>query len=237
MSVEELIIVAVAAMIGSTAQGCTGIGFGLMAGPVLVGIDPDFTPGPLLVPVLLISGRHIVAEWSHLDRSGLRPLLMGAPVGLVGAVVLLGTISDRALSVLVGAIVTVAAIAVLYGGGPRRTRTNMVALGAFTAFTGATAGLPGPAMTIAYHDAPPATFRSTSSLFVSMFVVVATVVLAVFGEYGGREVELTLLLVPPIIAGLIAARYLRPVIDTTIFRPAILVLAALGGLALIGRSL
>lgn len=237
MSVEELIIMAVVATIGSIAQGCTGIGFGLIAGPVLVAIDSDFAPGPLLLMALVISVRHVVVEWTHLDRPGLRSLLMGAPVGMAGGLVVLSALSDRALALLVGSIVTVAAVVVLAGVGPRRNRRTMLAGGAFTAFTGVTAGLPGPPISIVYHDAPPAMLRSTGSLFSSLFVVVATILLVVLGEFGDREVELTLMLVPPTLLGLIGARYLRPMIDATVFRPVILVLAGLGGLGLILGSI
>jgi len=59
----------------------------------------------------------------------------------------------------------------------------------------------------------------------------------VLGEFGDREVELTLMLVPPTLLGLIGARYLRPMIDATVFRPVILVLAGLGGLGLILGSI
>jgi uncharacterized membrane protein YfcA len=125
------------------------------------------------------------------------------------------------------------AVAVLAGAAPRRTRTTLLGVGAFTAFTGVTAGLPGPPITIAYHDAPPPMLRATGSVFISLFIVAATALLVGFGEYGRREVELTLLLVPPVLVGLLVARYLRPLIDVTVFRPVIVVLAGLGGLALI----
>jgi hypothetical protein len=237
LSVEETIIMAVLATIGSTAQGCTGIGFGLIAGPVLVAIDPDFAPGPLLLMALLISCRHVVVEWAHLDRPGLRSLFTGAPLGMAGGLVLLDTMSDRSLALLVGSIVTVAAVVVLAGVGPRRTRRTMLAGGAFTAFTGVTAGLPGPPISIMYHDAPPPVLRSSGSLFASLFAVVAVLLLVVFGEFGERELDLTLLLIPPTVVGLIVARYLRPMIDATVFRSVILVLAGLGGLGLILASL
>jgi hypothetical protein len=67
--------------------------------------------------------------------------------------------------------------------------------------------------------------------------VVAVLLLVVFGEFGERELDLTLLLIPPTVVGLIVARYLRPMIDATVFRSVILVLAGLGGLGLILASL
>lgn len=233
MDVGELIIVAVAATAGSISQGCTGIGFGLIAGPALVAVDADFAPGPMLAPTLLITGRHVIAEWSQLDRDGLGPLWVGAPVGLAGGLVVLDLVSDRTIAFMVGGIVVAAAVAVLAGVGPRRTRPTLVVVGAATSFTGVTAGLPGPPMTIGYHDAPPSMLRSTGSLFGSMFIVAATTLLVGFGEFGGHELELAVTLVPPILLGLLVSRYLRPLIDATVFRPVILVLAGLGGAVLI----
>ena len=230
-------MVMVAATIGSISQSCTGIGFGLLAGPVLVGIDPDFAPGPLVVPTLLITIRHVVAERTHLDRAGIARMALGAPVGLAAGLAVLTAISDRALAILVGVVVVAAAALVLSGTAPRRTDRGMVVVGTLTSFTGITAGLPGPPITIAYHDAQPPRLRSTGSLFISVLIVVSTVLMVAVGEFGGREVELSLILVPPIIVGLIAARYVRPLIDATVFRPVVLVLAGLGGLALVLRSL
>ena len=237
MSISEVVIVVVAATVGSISQSCTGIGFGLLAGPVLVGIDADFAPGPLMAPTLLITARHVVVERHHLDRRGIVRMAIGAPVGLAGGLAVLTAISDRALTLLIGAVVVLAAVVVLSGVAPRPTSRRMIGVGALTAFTGVAAGLPGPPIAIAYHDAQPPRLRSTGSLFITVFIVVATALMVMVGEFGGREAGLSLLLVPPIIFGLFAARYIRPLIDATIFRPVILVLAGLGGLALILRNL
>ncbi|MEM7275467.1 MAG: sulfite exporter TauE/SafE family protein [Actinomycetota bacterium] len=222
---------------GAVVQGCLGIGFGLVAGPALVAIDSDFAPGPILLAGQLIGLRHALMERVHTDRKAFRRSLIGLPVGLVGGIVTLTLVDDRTLRVVVGALTAVAAIALLAGWRVRRTaRTDVVAGGA-SAFASVTAGLPGPPLVLNFSDMAPAEMRGTSSSFILFVALTGITGLALAGEFGMDELLLTARLVPGVGLGMFGARYARPYLDRSWFRPAVLTMALLGALALVARQL
>jgi len=56
-------------------------------------------------------------------------------------------------------------------------------------------------------------------------------------NFGTDELELTGWLVPGVVIGLFAARYVRAYVDRSWFRPAVLTMAFVGGVALVARHL
>lgn len=234
MTTGEIVLVLLLTAAGATVQGSIGIGYGLVAGPGLAAIDTAFIPGPLLAVGIIVGTRHVVAEFDEIDRPAVGRSLIGLPFGLAAGIAVLNAMDDRLLGVVVGAATTVAT---LLGLSVRRTPAVEVVAGAATALSAITAALTGPPFVVAYSDLRPAALRSTASLFISVLIVVSLVTLAFTGNFGGDEVRLLLLLVPGTVAGLVLARFVRPVIDRPWFRPLILVVAAVGGVALVLRNL
>lgn len=237
MSEIEILLVIVFAALGALVQGCLGIGFGLVAGPVLVAIDSAFVPGPLLIIGLVVAVRHMVAERHDIDRLALRNVLIGLPVGLALGLATLLMIDARTLSILVGAAAALAAVAALVGARADRSTRVDIGAGALMAFASITAALPGPPLVIAFRDMKPGPMRGTTSASISAMAIVSAISLTIAGRFGGHELELLALLAPGALIGLVAARYLRPVLDRSWFRTAVLILACIGGIALVIRQL
>jgi uncharacterized membrane protein YfcA len=233
----QVLFVLLLSAAGATVQGSVGIGYGLVAGPGLAAIDTSFIPGPLLVIGILVGARHIFAEFDHIERPAVGRCFLGLPFGLVAGLAVLNAMDDRVLGVAVGAATALAAASMIFGFSVRRTPAIEVGSGAATAFCAVTAALPGPPFVVAFSDLRPAAMRSTASLFISSLVLISLVALAVTGNFAGEEARLLALLVPGTIGGLLLARYVRPVLERPWFRPLILVVAALGGIALVLRNI
>lgn len=222
---------------GALVQGCLGIGFGLVAGPALVALDADFAPGPLLLAGQVVGVRHALMERAHTDRGALRRCVIGLPLGLVAGIATVSMVSDRTLAIVVGSVTAVAAGLILAGAGVRRTPRTDVAAGGATAFASVTAGLPGPPLVLNFSEMTPSEMRGTSSSYILVVAVTGIAGLALAGEFGTDETMLTARLLPGIAVGMVAARFARPFLDRSWFRPAVLVIAMLGALALVARQL
>ena len=218
-------------------HGSLGLGAALVAGPALVAIDPGFAPGPLIVIGQIVGFRHAIVERQHTDRRAVRHCVVGLPFGLVAGLAVLTAISDEMLGLLIGSLTAAAAISLLCGLRIRRNPPVEMATGFAAAFTSVTAGLPGPPLVLTFSDMKPATLRGTFATFVLMVAAAGFAGLVVTGEFGRHELELTGWLAPGVVLGLAIARFVRPYVDRTWFRPAVLLVALAGAIALILRQL
>lgn len=218
-------------------HGSLGLGAALVAGPALVAIDPGFAPGPLMVIGQIVGFRHAIVERRHTDRRAVRHCVVGLPFGLAAGLAVLTAISDKTLGLLIGSLTAAAAIALMFGLRIRRNPPVEMATGFATAFTSVTAGLPGPPLVLTFSDMKPPTLRGTFATYVLMVAAFGLIGLVVTGEYGRHELELTGWLLPGVLLGLAIARFVRPYVDRSWFRPAVLVVALAGAVALILRQL
>ena len=219
------------------SQGCLGIGLALVAGPALVAIDPAFAPGPLIVVAQIVGVRNVVVERSYTDRQAVGRCAIGLPFGLGAGLVVLSLVSDEVIALLVGSLAAAGALSLLCGLRIVRSPRIEVATGAAVGFSSMTAALPGPPFVVTFSDMKPATLRGTVGSVFFMTAVAAMIGLLATGKFGTYEVELIGWLVPGIILGLFLARFVRPFLDRTWFRPAVLLVALAGGIALILRQI
>ncbi len=237
MSPTQFALVTILSMLGATTQGAVGIGYGLVAGAGLVAINPAFVPGPLLVIGIVVGCRHLLVERDQIERKAWARCMLGLPVGLGGGLLVLGAMTDRTLSLLIGAAIVFAAGALLSGLSVTRTPAVEIVSGAASAFGAITASLPGPPFVIAFCDLRPAAMRATSTSFLVILTLVSWASLMATGNFGADEFKLLGLLLPGCVLGLITSRYVRPYLERSWFRPLILVIAGAGGIALILRNL
>ncbi|MEM8922516.1 MAG: sulfite exporter TauE/SafE family protein [Actinomycetota bacterium] len=237
MQTWEIAVVTVATAAGAMVQGSIGIGLALVAGPLLVGIDPAFTPAPLMLGGQIVGVRHVIAERAHTDRRALRRCLYGLPVGIAGALIVVRLVDARSTALLVGTMTVIAAVALLAGAKVQRTPRVETVGGIAISFAAVSAGLPGPPAAVTFNDLAPNALRGTLSTFMLFISSVGILGLTLTGSFGREELLRFVTLVPGILIGLFAARYLRPHLDNTWFRPLVLVIALAGGLALLGREL
>jgi uncharacterized membrane protein YfcA len=232
----QIAIIIGLSMAGAIVHGSIGIGLGLVAAPALVSIDPAFAPGPLLLAGQIVGIRHVLAEYKGADLAAWRRGLFGVPIGILGALLVLELVSDRWMAIIVGSLTAMAAAMLLMGHNMSRTPKAEAAAGAVCAFSSLTAALPGPPLVCVYADMKPSMMRPTASLLILSVASVGFVMLLASGNFGGHEVELLLWLLPGVIAGLILSRWVRPHLDRPWFRTAVLTVALIGGLALVGRQ-
>lgn len=140
------------------------------------------------------------------------------------------------MRIVIGCAIVIAAALLLLGvHASRSARTDVVGGGAFSLSLIA-AGIPGPAAAVAFNDIPPLRYRGTMGFVGIPVSIVSLVLLALAGELGSHELELTAWTIPGIVVGLLAGRHVRPYLDKARFRPAVLWIALVGGAAVVIRQ-
>jgi len=162
-------------------------------------LDPAFAPGPLLLAGQLVATRHALVEREHADFAGLKRGLIGVPLGVVGAMLVLSLLSKRLLAITIGSLTALAATMLLLGWQLSRTPRAEFAAGVVCAFSALTAALPGPPLVCVYSDMKPQTMRPTASMLILSVAGIGLVSLIATGNFGAYELELLLLLMPGVV--------------------------------------
>lgn len=224
-------------VLAALVQSTTGFGMGLVSSPVLILIEPTLVPGVIIamgVPVMLL----VVGRERHaLD---LRPVawavagrLPGAAVGAV-AVVVLGT---RQLALAFAAALLIAVAVSLAGFGIARTARNMIGVGFVSGVMGTATSIGSPPMALVYqHDQGP-DLRTAIAAYMTGGAVFSLGLLAIFDQFGTRELIRAGAMVPPSILGFWASRWTVDILDRGRTRAAVLVFASAAAVVIGARTL
>ena len=231
MSVVAVLAVAVAA--GAVVQGSIGFGYALVAVPAMVLLFPwavPVTPLLLALPMtLLMSAR----EWRSIDLGGFVLITGGRLVGTVAGVVLLVVAPKGYLSVLTGLLILAAALGSFVRPDFKVNDGTRLAGGLASGVVGTVAALGGTPLALVYQDRSGAELRSTLAISFVLGIMMSLVGVTLAGKVEGRHAVLALQLLPGMLAGLGASRWVVERLDERWLRPAVLAFAAVAGVVIV----
>ena len=227
------VIVAFAAFM----QAASGIGFAMIAVPLLALVDLGYVPSPTLFAMLGLSLIMACRGWRDIDRQGLVALLPGLCFGTVIGALALDALPQSVFGLLFGSMVLIALIVGQIGYLPERSGSSFVISGTFAGLMGTMAGIHGPALAVLYREAAPRTARATIALIFIVASCLSLLSLYLAGLFDRTDVLMGMALWPGIIAGYILAISVGRYISDVLSRRAMLSSAALSALILIVKSL
>ncbi|MFD1811947.1 sulfite exporter TauE/SafE family protein [Rhodococcus gannanensis] len=188
-------------VVASMLQSVTGSGFGLVSAPVLLMIDPDLVPGPLLVLTIVAMASVVWRDGRHWDRST-TVLLCVAMLPGVALGVWLTAVADRTvLTVATAALSIGAAVAAFAGASLPQRKLVMVGAGAAGGLMGAVAALPGPPLALVYRPLDARALRATLSTYFLAVSAVSLTMLQATGDVDGSDWGTAAALAPAVLLG------------------------------------
>ncbi|HZB73059.1 MAG TPA: sulfite exporter TauE/SafE family protein [Acidimicrobiales bacterium] len=237
LSAAELAVALAAVFAGAFVQGSVGFGVNILAAPVMALVEPDALPAVLILAALPLATGMLVREHSHIDRDGLRWLLVGRLPGTALGALVVATLPADDLAAVIGALVLVAVGMSVAAPPLAVTRSTALAVGALSGAMGTASSIGGPPPALLYQHHPGAVLRSTTAALFVVGTILSASALAVAGEVTVDDVVLAAVLTPAIAGGLGLSHVLAGHIDAGWLRPAVLVVAAVAGLATMLRGL
>lgn len=236
MTIELLIANVIVAFAGFV-QTTTGVGFSMIAVPMLVLVDLIYAPGPSLFVMLFLAVAMVIGSWRDVDRHGFGFLLPGLLVGTAVGSQLLGLLSATTFGLVFGAIVLAALALGRIGFAPNPTPTVNVGGGFLSGLMGTISGIHGPPLAVVYQRSEPAVARATIAFVFVIASILSLTSLYATGNFGRAEAVAGLTLLPGLALGFGFAQTGRRYISDRVARNAMLWIAAVSALILIGRSL
>ena len=222
--------------LGAFAQGTVGFGLALVAVPVLGQVNPDWVPGPILGVTFLLSLVIALRDGSLVDRRALVVPMFGQVVGIGLALIVLGAVTPRAISILTGSIVLMAVGLSSFGLRVRRTRRSFVVAGALAGFMGTTASIPGPPLALLHQGESPTRLRATMAHFFVVGNGLALIGLAWTRRLDLEEIQASLVVFPVAALGYWTASRTADRLSASLIRGLVLVFSAFGAVMLIYRA-
>lgn len=232
-----LIFALAAVFLGAIMQASTGVGFGMVAAPVLMLADPRFVPGPILLLAILISGLSVIREWRSVDRRGLAIALSGRIPGTVLAGMTLSLVPGVTFGLIFGVLVLIAVILSMLARRELPTTKVLLSAGFVSGYMGTLTSIGAPPMAIAYQHGTPAQIRATMGAFFVIGAAFSIAMLALFDRFGTAEIVASVIFVPVVVLGYWASSYVVRKIDKTRIRQVMLAFSGSAAVILIVRSL
>ena len=222
----------------TVAQRATGLGFSLIAVPLLVFLYPDAVPAALLILLIPLNVGMLASDWRSCDRRALARMLLGRIAGTVAVSTVMVGLSDRSLSLLIGGtvltLVALAAVGERFAVGP----TGYVVIGVVSGVAGTVAASGGTPLALALHDRPGPVLRATIAPVLLLGVVVSLAALSLTGHLVTADAGRALALAPGLALGMAVGAGIASYLDGRRgLRPLLLLLGFAGGVSVIARAL
>lgn len=226
------VIVAAAAIL----QAAIGMGFGMLAAPLLAVLDPSLVPGAMIQIGVLTALLGAVRERTRISWPEWRIGFVGRIMGAAAAGILLTQIQDRALfSLVFGSLILVAVGLTFSGWKIPFTDRNLFGLSIFSGLMGTITSVGAPPMALIYQSRDVIAARPTLNALFASGSVIAIPALALTGWLSWRDTVIAVLLIPGMLLGFRLARYVMKYVDSR-FRLAALGLSFAAAVILIGRG-
>jgi uncharacterized membrane protein YfcA len=216
-------------------QGAIGVGFALIAAPVMAMLTPELVPVGLLVLMLPLNAYVAWRERSALDLPSAWKITLGRFVGTFGGVALLVVLSAHQLAILIGAATIAACIATLTAPSFRANARAYLAAGFVTGVSETATGIGGPPLALVYQHHPAPALRSTIAFCFLVGEIVSLVILAVAGQTSASQFTDALLLVPALAVGAMLSRAAHARLPARLMRSLVLGFAIISAVVLLVR--
>jgi uncharacterized membrane protein YfcA len=236
MSAGELAIAAGVIAVGGLVHGSIGIGFVLIAGPVVALLEPRAVPALFILLGIPMEAWMVLRERAALDLSGFTHMIGGRVIGTLAAFVVLVLVSPQLLTVLIGSAIVIAAVMSWRVVGFKAGAGTKVLAGSVSGLMATVGAVGGPALALAYQDRDAPELRATLAATFLATDLLPVAVLAASGLLHWWHVRLAFILLPAQLAGVGLSNVVIGRLDPRTVRAGVLVLAAVGGIAVVVKA-
>ncbi|QMU96898.1 sulfite exporter TauE/SafE family protein [Microbacterium esteraromaticum] len=233
MTLTAFIIIGITILVCAFIQGATGMGFAMIAAPVVTLLDPSLIPVAILLLMIPLNGYIGFRERTAIDWRGVKWVSIGRFAGTFLGLWILFVVNLQQLSLLIGWSTVLAAAVALVAPAFDPNRTGLVAVGLITGITETSTGVGGPPLALAFQHKAAPVLRSTVALCFLVGEVISVIVLAVSGKFTLGTLIATAALLPFLAVGSWASRFVHHRLDGPLLRYIVLGFAVVSGVVVI----
>ena len=205
----------------------------MLAAPVVALVDPSLIPGTLIMLASLVTLLVVIRERTAIDVSGTGWALVGRVPGTVAGALLLAAIPERALAILIAAVVLGGVAVTSMGWIPAPRRRNLMLAGATSGVLGTATAIGGPPMALVWQRSTGAELRGTMAGFFLIGSLLSIVMLVITGSIDADTFRWFALLIPVTLLGYALSRLANKLLNPQRQRWTAITVSAAGATVLI----
>lgn len=220
-----LVIALIAVMAGSALQSMSGLGLAVIASPILVLINPNFLPAPILALGCILSLLSCIRYRQQLHFKSIRLALLGRFPGSLLGVSLLVLLPPMFFAVCFSLFILLSVLLsykhISIGHCPR----NLLIAGFCSGLMGTTTSVGGPPIALVYQNSKVGTARAELGLFFLVGTLMSLLLLLISGNINYYQLQLTAPLVPAVFIGFGLSLWLDKYFKQVFLKPLIAALS------------
>lgn len=224
-------------VLSSVLQMATGVSVGMLIVPFLAMISYALVPVPIVFASLALT---LLMAWQgrkHIDFENALEVSIGMVMGIFIAVFVFANLRSEYLGLLFGSMILISVWISIriktFTLGRRITYTGGIVAGTM----GAMAAVGGQILALLFQHHPLASIKATLAMLYTIFSVVMLAIFYAFGQFSGEQFISGVMMMPGFLTGFLVAPRFARYFDPKYAKTAVLTMAVIGSVVLIGKSL
>lgn len=226
-----------AVVIAAIVQTSTGMGFAMVAAPLLALVSLEFVPGPMLFVNLFLSLFMLGDGRAHVVRREIAVLCPSILIGTLIGVAILSRVPSNTLGALFACLILVAVAITLIAKAQPLTTRNLSLCGLAVGTMGSTSGIPGAPLVVLYQNEPIEKTRPTMALIFTFSYITSLIALTYAGAFNVNLAIDGLMLLPGLLLGFGMGKWARQYMTQSIGRLLMLSIASAGAALLLAKTI
>ncbi len=222
---------------GIMLQTWVGIGFGLLAAPLLYLINPAFVPGPILILGFCLSLLVVLKEHANLSWQRVMPAIIARLPGSWCGAALLVSVPQYGLSLMFGASLMLAVLVTWRTCKVITTPWRLAIGGFFSGLIGTATSIGGPPIALVYQEQDRITARNEIAAFFLIGTPISILMLVQQNRVDQASLLLSLQALPGVLFGFWLANKLDGRINTTSAKPVLLMISTASALMVLYKGI
>lgn len=207
-TLNEFLVCSSIVLVAAVLQMSVGMGFGMLASPLVALVKPEIIPGSIMFMGLVVAFSGAWRERRSISPTELQLGIGGRIIGSGIAFLVLASITRLNLFMIFFG--TMMLIAVLIAGSGIRiafSKRNLFGLSIVSGVVGTITAVGAPPMALIYHNRPPEVVRPTLNAFFGAGAMLGLISLAASGWLRLEDLVAAMALLPAMGAGIVVSRF------------------------------
>lgn len=222
---------------GTIIQSAVGFGLALIAAPILLLIDRNLVPGPLIAAALFQVTWMGWNERRSINFGYVKAALAGRLIGTPPAALLMGSISAVAFDLIFASLVLVAVGISLIHTRIRPSAKKVFFATILSGFMSTISSIGGPPVALVFQNASGSELRGNLAMLFTMGCVISLAALILIGRFRLDDLIYSVFLIFGVIIGVLCSGPFKRLIDKHSARPWLLGLCSLSAVMVIARAI